>query len=145
MAKTLYKSLASSSKTLEGKVTTDDLLYTLATTGIDAKTDSRLRSVIASLPTPPQVLKPIDLEVVAAQTNMMSALQGTLAIPSREDFVKVCEDSFDTALKVKSGQWQHTSLFCKGRSWKFGVSVCSVDGVRWSRVDAKKSLECSRV
>ena len=113
----------------------------LATTGIDAKTDSRLRSVIASLPTPPQVLNPIDLEVVAAQPIMLSALQGTLAIPSWEDFVKVCEDSFDTALKVTSGTVAaYIPVLAKADPNKFGVSVCSVDGSGGHVEMPKKSL-----
>jgi len=130
----------------DGKVSSQKFIRLLAKDGILIMSDPRLKEVSDGLYAVDGVNKDVDLNfeqfysIAHGSINFLSRiLEGKLKIPDFEDFVLKLEIIFNKIAKVKDGaNASYIPVLAEVDPNMFGMSVCTVDGQRWSIGDCEE-------
>jgi len=130
----------------DGTVSSQKFIRMLAKDGILTMSDPRLKEVSDGLYAVDGVNKDVDLNfdqfysIAHGSINFIGRiLEGKLKIPDFEDFVLKLEIIFNKIAKVKDGaNASYIPVLAEVDPNMFGMSVCSVDGQRWSIGDCEE-------
>jgi glutaminase len=125
----------------DGLVSADELLAVLGRTGLRVASDPRLRAAYEPLAASER--DPLDLrlfcEIIRPNIALVEkALQGGLIIPEFGAFAAVLEEIYSSAHDDRSGAVaDYIPQLGRVDPEQFGVSVCTIDGQRWSAGEAR--------
>ena len=130
-----------------GDVSADDVVKFLSESGFSKNCDdTRLNSVFTFLDRNPKVSIASLTELKRSHLLLQKALHSDLAIPNFPDFVNIVTDIFTKVSKVDGGTLPtYIPQLAKVNPNLWGLSVCTVDGQRFSIGDCKETFSVQSV
>mmetsp|Transcript_32261 Transcript_32261/g.47463 ORF Transcript_32261/g.47463 Transcript_32261/m.47463 type:complete len:1175 (+) Transcript_32261:92-3616(+) len=140
LAHNIYRSILGLTEPDAEGFTRDFLCDVIERSGI-RHDDPRPQQFFDKVPAPPTLLEPKHLECIIDFPYILASLQGHLEIPNWTLFTDTCLECFEIAKLNNSGECaNYIPVLAEADPEMWGVSVCSVDGQRWSKGDVKQKF-----